>query len=218
MPRKAAGLPSRRRGLVSRGAAEGQAPGAVAGWQREGSPASRLHQTLWLESILTLAENALFRPFRARQAELPPLNLCAAGICLTPVAAVANNLWQQQIAAITTLSPGNDAAPVLTRCRIFFCRHCRTATGSAAGCAMPVFPLGWASSFWRWRCWLPLSTTSARCAASAIIWRCTTASAARRRRRSCRRSSVCVPTAACWMTGCAGGAAALSAGAVSGGG
>ncbi|MCV5870118.1 OmpA family protein, partial [Escherichia coli] len=65
----------------------------------------------WLESILTLAENALFRPFRARQAELPPLNLCAAGICLTPVAAVANNLWQQQIAGITTLSPGNDAAP-----------------------------------------------------------------------------------------------------------
>ncbi|HBT8096160.1 TPA: OmpA family protein, partial [Klebsiella pneumoniae] len=90
---------------------KGQAPQAVAGWQREGSPASRLHQTLWLESILTLAENALFRPFRARQAELPPLNLCAAGICLTPVAAVANNLWQQQIAAITTLSPGNDAAP-----------------------------------------------------------------------------------------------------------
>ncbi len=90
---------------------KGQAPQAVAGWQREGSSASRLHQTLWLESILTLAENALFRPFRARQAELPPLNLCAAGICLTPVAAVANNLWQQQIAGITTLSPGNDAAP-----------------------------------------------------------------------------------------------------------
>ncbi len=90
---------------------KGQAPQSVAGWQRKGSPASRLHQTLWLESILSLAENALFRPFRARQAELPPLNLCAAGICLTPVAAVANNLWQQQIAGITTLSPGNDAAP-----------------------------------------------------------------------------------------------------------
>lgn len=188
----------------SPGAAEGQAPQAVAGWQREGSSASRLHQTLWLESILTLAENALFRPFRARQAELPPLNLCAAGICLTPVAAVANNLWQQQIAGITTLSRATTRRQVLTRCRIFFCRHCRTATGSAAGCAMPVLPLGWASSFWRWRCWLPLSTTSAWCAASAIIWRCITASAARRRRRSCRRSSVCVPTAACWMTGCAG--------------
>ncbi len=73
----------------SPGAAEGTSAQAVAGWQREGSSASRLHQTLWLESILTLAENALFRPFRARQAELPPLNLCAAGICLTPVAAVA---------------------------------------------------------------------------------------------------------------------------------
>ena len=89
---------------------KGQAPQAVAGWQREGSSASRLHQTLWLESILTLAENALFRPFRARQAELPPLNLCAAGICLTPVAAVANNLWQQQIAGITTLSPQRRGA------------------------------------------------------------------------------------------------------------
>ncbi|VEB07857.1 outer membrane protein [Klebsiella pneumoniae] len=44
---------------------KGQAPQAVAGWQREGSSASRLHQTLWLENILTLAENALFRPFRA---------------------------------------------------------------------------------------------------------------------------------------------------------
>ncbi len=159
-PWKAAGLPSRRRGLVS-SAAEGTSAPVGCRVAAEGSPASRLHQTLWLESILSLAENALFRPFRARQAELPPLNLCAAGICLTPVAAVANNLWQQQIAAITTLSPGNDAAPVLTRCRIFFCRHCRTATGSAAGCAMPVLPLGWASSFWRWRCWLPLSTTSA---------------------------------------------------------
>ncbi len=183
---------------------KGQAPQSVAEWQREGSPDSRLYQTLWLESILTLAENALFRPFRARQAELPPLSLCAAGICLTPVAAVANNLWQQQIAGITTLSRATPRRQVLTRCRIFFCRHCRTATGSAAGCAMPVLPLAWASSFWRWRCWLPLSTTSAWCAASAIIWRCITASAARRRRRSCRRSSVCVPTAASWMTGCAG--------------
>lgn len=184
---------------------KGQAPQSVAGWQREGSPASRLHQTLWLESILTLAENALFRPFRARQAELPPLNLCAAGICLTPVAAVANNLWQQQIAAITTLSPGNDAAPgphplpdlLLSSLphRHGVSRRMRDA-GLAAGVGFP---------FWRWRCWLPLSTTSAWCAASAIIWRCITASAARRRRRSCRRSSVCVPTAAYWMTGCAGG-------------
>ena len=201
--RKAAGLPSRRRG-PARAQQKGQAPRAVAGWQREGSSASRLHQTLWLESILTLAENALFRPFRARQAELPPLNLCAAGICLTPVAAVANNLWQQQIAGITTLSPGNDAAPCPHPLPDLLLsslphRHGVSRRMRDAGLAAGVGLL-----FWRWRCWLPLSTTSARCAASAIIWRCITASAARRRRRSCRRSSVCVPTAACWMTGCAG--------------
>ncbi len=159
----------------SPGAAEGTSAQSVAGWQREGSPASRLHQTLWLESILSLAENALFRPFRARQAELPPLNLCAAGICLTPVAAVANNLWQQQIAGITTLSPGNDAAPgphplpdlLLSSLphRHGVSRRMRDA-GLAAGVGF---------LFWRWRCWLPLSTTSAWCAASAIIWRCITA-------------------------------------------
>ncbi|HCI6202531.1 TPA: OmpA family protein [Klebsiella quasipneumoniae subsp. quasipneumoniae] len=90
---------------------KGQASQSIADWQREGSSASRLHHTLWLESILALAENVLFRPFRARQAELPPLNLCAVGICLTPMVAGANNLWQQQIAGITTLSPGNAAAP-----------------------------------------------------------------------------------------------------------
>lgn len=116
---------------------KGQAPQSVAGWQREGSPASRLHQTLWLESILSLAENALFRPFRARQAELPPLNLCAAGICLTP----QKRRWR--ITSGNSKSPGSPRSPrattrrqVLTRCRIFFCRHCRTATGSAAGYAI----------------------------------------------------------------------------------
>ncbi|MCS5881234.1 hypothetical protein LNP17_19170 [Klebsiella variicola subsp. variicola] len=135
-----------------------------------------------------MAENALFRPFRARQAELPPLNLCAAGICLTPMVAAANNLWQQQIAGITTLSPGNAAAPGPHPLPDLLLSSLPHRHGPAAGCAMPVLPLAWASSFWRWRCWLPLSTTSAWCAASAIIWRCITASAARRRRRSCRRS------------------------------
>ncbi|MBO2029493.1 hypothetical protein J4734_20430 [Klebsiella pneumoniae] len=150
-----------------------------------------------------MAENALFRPFRARQAELPPLNLCAAGICLTPVAAVANNLWQQQIAAITTLSRATTrrgsspaagsssvvtAAPPRGQPPDARCRSCRWG-------GLPLSGAGVLAS---------LSTTSARCAASAIVWRCITASAARRRRRSCRRSSVCVPTAACWMTGCAG--------------
>ncbi len=85
---------------------------------------------------------------------------------------MANNLWQQQIAAITTLSPGNDAAPgphplpdlLLSSLphRHGVSRRMRDA-GLAAGVGF---------LFWRWRCWLPLSTTSAWCAASAIIWRC----------------------------------------------
>lgn len=78
----------------------------VTDWQREsGSRASRLHDTLWLESILALTAHHLTRPLSVRQGELPQLNLCATGICLIPVAATADNLWQQQIAGITTLCP-----------------------------------------------------------------------------------------------------------------
>ncbi|KLP52842.1 ompA family protein [Enterobacter genomosp. O] len=78
----------------------------VTDWQREsGSRASRLHDTLWLESILALTAHHLTRPLSVRQGELPQLNLCATGICLIPVAAIADNLWQQQIAGITTLCP-----------------------------------------------------------------------------------------------------------------
>uniref|UniRef100_UPI0035267829 OmpA family protein n=1 Tax=Enterobacter wuhouensis TaxID=2529381 RepID=UPI0035267829 len=73
-------------------------------WQREaGSDPSRLYHTLWLDSVLTLTEHHVFRPLSSRQGELPALKLCASGICLTPVSAVADNLWQQQIEEITTL-------------------------------------------------------------------------------------------------------------------
>ncbi|KIF93646.1 OmpA family protein, partial [Enterobacter cloacae] len=86
----------------------------VTDWQREsGSRASRLHDTLWLESILALTAHHLTRPLSVRQGELPQLNLCATGICLTPVAATADNLWQQQIAGITTLCPQPVLAPNL---------------------------------------------------------------------------------------------------------
>jgi outer membrane protein OmpA-like peptidoglycan-associated protein len=78
----------------------------VTDWQREGgSRALRLYHTLCLESILSLTADHLTRPFSVRQGELPLLNLCATGICLTPVVATADNLWQQQIAGITTLCP-----------------------------------------------------------------------------------------------------------------
>ncbi|MEX9251131.1 OmpA family protein [Pseudenterobacter timonensis] len=86
----------------------------VTDWQREsGSRASRLHDTLWLESILALTAHHLTRPLRVRQGELPQMNLCATGICLTPVAATVDNLWQQQIAGITTLCPQPVFAPDL---------------------------------------------------------------------------------------------------------
>ncbi|WP_336285198.1 OmpA family protein [Citrobacter arsenatis] len=84
----------------------------VANWQQEsGNHASRLYQTLWLDSILALTEYHLSRPLSTRQGELPSLNLCATGVSLTPVAAVVDNLWQQQIAGITTLSPVCTSAP-----------------------------------------------------------------------------------------------------------
>lgn len=86
----------------------------VADWQREnGSHASRLYQTLWLDSVLALMASHLTRSFSTRQGELPPLNLCAVGICLTPVPAVTDNLWQQQTAGITTLPPAHIPAPAL---------------------------------------------------------------------------------------------------------
>ncbi|EHN8900689.1 OmpA family protein [Enterobacter hormaechei] len=86
----------------------------VTDWQWEsGSRASRLYDTLWLDSILALMTHHLTRPLSARQGELPQLNLCAAGICLTPIAATEDNLWQQQIAGITTLCPKPDFAPEL---------------------------------------------------------------------------------------------------------
>ena len=78
----------------------------VTDWQKEiGSHASRLYHALWLDSALALTERCLSRPLSSRQGELLPLKLCATGICLTPVAAVEGNLWQQQIASVTTLRP-----------------------------------------------------------------------------------------------------------------
>jgi len=78
----------------------------VADWLREiGSHASRLYHALWLDSVLALTERYLSRPLCTRQGELTPLKPCATGICLTTVAAVAENLWQQQIAGVTTLRP-----------------------------------------------------------------------------------------------------------------
>ncbi|QMI07186.1 type VI secretion system domain-containing protein [Citrobacter sp. RHB25-C09] len=65
----------------------------------------RLTYTLWLEGILSFVNSRISQPLSTRQAELPSLTLCATGICLAPVTAVADNLWLNQLAEITTLSP-----------------------------------------------------------------------------------------------------------------
>ena len=86
-------------------------PLPVDDWQHEAAGnASRLYHALWLESVLALIERHILRPLSTRQGELPALKFCASGICLTPVMAVADNLWQQQIAATTTLFPAGTAA------------------------------------------------------------------------------------------------------------
>lgn len=84
----------------------GQVALPVADWQREmNASVSRLAYSLWLDSVLAFVEQQISRPLTQRRTELPALNLCAVGFCLTPVTATANNLWQQQIASITTLPP-----------------------------------------------------------------------------------------------------------------
>jgi len=86
-------------------------PLPVEDWQREAAGhAFRLYHTLWLNSVLALTDRHITPPLSTRQAELPALTLCACGISLTPVSAVADNLWQQQIGEITTLAP--NSAPV----------------------------------------------------------------------------------------------------------
>lgn len=88
----------------------------VADWlQAAVSDASRLYHALWLDSALALMECHLSRLFCTRQGEFPSLSLCVAGVCLTPVTPVADNLWQQQIAGITTLSPACAPGPEMPR-------------------------------------------------------------------------------------------------------
>ncbi|ELY3086207.1 TPA: OmpA family protein [Klebsiella aerogenes] len=78
----------------------------IAEWQRaNGHDASALGHVLWLDSILALMAKHIFQPLSVRQGELPPLGFSAVGICLTPVAACAGNMWQQQLAEVTSLSP-----------------------------------------------------------------------------------------------------------------
>jgi outer membrane protein OmpA-like peptidoglycan-associated protein len=89
---------------------EGQVAQPVASWQQEvGADASRFYTALWLDGALAFLEQRIGRLFNARQGELPPLTFCATGVCLATVAGSADNLWQRQIADVTTLAPGYSA-------------------------------------------------------------------------------------------------------------
>ena len=200
--RKAAGLPSRRIG-PGPGAAEGtSAPVDCRLAAKAALPHACIIRCGW-RAFWRWQKTFFFRPLSTRQAELSPLDLRAMGICLTPAAAAANNLWQQQIAGITTLSPGNAAAPgphplpdlLLSSLPH---RHGVSRRMRDAGLAAGVGFLSGAGD-------------------AGFLYQQPAPGAQRRRssggnyrlsgtppRRSCRRSSACVPTAASWMTGCVG--------------
>lgn len=85
----------------------------VTDWQRESGGTLRFSQTLWLDRLLALTAQYITPLFRDRQGELPPLKCCAAGICLTPVSALPDNLLQQHTGGITTLRPLNGTIDAL---------------------------------------------------------------------------------------------------------
>lgn len=81
----------------------------ISDWQRATGDETRLYHVLWLECVVGMMARDLFPLFSTRQSELPPLAFCAMGVCLTPVSGVEGNLWQQQVADISTLPPKTKA-------------------------------------------------------------------------------------------------------------
>lgn len=83
----------------------------VSDWLRE-SPAtdrlSRLGEAFWLDAMQAWYDRVVGAQLNIRQGDLPALPPVAAGFCLAPVAAKADNLWQQHITALTTLPPSAD--------------------------------------------------------------------------------------------------------------
>lgn len=75
----------------------------LAEWFREQPP--RLMQMQWLDSLLMWQEKHI--------TPLTQMKPCRAGICLTPVTALADNLWAQHLTGLTTLPyapAGTDVA------------------------------------------------------------------------------------------------------------
>lgn len=86
----------------------GQGNVSLSEWTREDDAAgrlSRLSQALWLDGFLAWQSGTVDSLLSARLGELPAMKPCAQGICMLPIASVADNLWQQHVAAITALEP-----------------------------------------------------------------------------------------------------------------
>lgn len=72
---------------------------------------SRLSQHIWLDTLLAWYQRVV-SPVR-NGTEHPHQTPVALGVCLTPLIAEHDNLWQQQMAVHTTLLPPADNPPVL---------------------------------------------------------------------------------------------------------
>ncbi|MFI8418712.1 OmpA family protein, partial [Serratia sp. NPDC078593] len=86
----------------------GQGNLSLADWIRESDAETRfmrLGSVLWLDSVLDWQRAAVDSVWTVREGALPALNVCAQGIGMVPVDGQSDNLWQQHIASVTTLSP-----------------------------------------------------------------------------------------------------------------
>ncbi|WLI76908.1 OmpA family protein [Kosakonia sp. H02] len=90
----------------------GQGALPVTDWLRE-SPAqvrlSRLSEAFWLDGVLSWYDRSVSSAMNTRQGDLPGLRPVGVALCLTPVAAHEDNLWQQHIASLTALPPSAAA-------------------------------------------------------------------------------------------------------------
>lgn len=80
---------------------------------------ARLHLSLWLDSLLSWADEQVDNIIGQRQGTLPALTPCARGWSFTPVDALGGNLWQRHLCAVTRLAPPagqSHKAPPLPDC------------------------------------------------------------------------------------------------------
>ncbi|QGU89192.1 OmpA family protein [Erwinia sorbitola] len=74
----------------------------------------RLSSSLWLQALFSWLNSRVLEVLAIRNHDTPALRPCMLAICTTPVSAVADNLWQQHIAAVTTLPVRPDSQNVPT--------------------------------------------------------------------------------------------------------